>query len=92
MIDMVEQLAKENPRMPKGCIMDLVKMYNSMTPEQRERFDEEMDKYDPNPMEKCIDDELDATKILHFATAQEADDFLREEGKLVEDGNEDLYD
>lgn len=89
---MVEHLEKENLSMPKGCIMDLVKMYNQMTPEQRERFDEEMDKYDPNPMEKCLGNEFDGTSVLHFASNVEADEYLRGEGKLLEDGNEDITD
>lgn len=89
--DIVDYLSKENRAMPRGCIEDLVRMYNKMTPEQREQFNEEMDKLDPNPMEKCIDNELDATSVLHFTNAQDADDYLRSEGKLEADANEDIY-
>lgn len=84
---MVEQLAKENRAMPKDCIMDLVKMYNKMTPEQRDKFDEEMEKLVPQPMENLVDDEIDGTSVLHFVDSKEADDYLRNEGKLVDDGN-----
>jgi len=87
---MVEQLAKENPRMPKGAIMDLVRMYKQMTPEQRERFDEEMENWKEERMERTVENEVDNTEVLHFESAREQDEFLRKEGKLGEPENEDI--
>lgn len=80
----IDELQCENLHMPRALIQDLLKMYSNMTPEQKKAFDEDVEKAKIQAMEQELEMEQDNTKAYNFSSHEEADEFLKAEGKIEE--------
>lgn len=81
----IDALQRENLQMPRALIQDLLKMYSNMTEEQKKAFDEEVEKAKVQSITEEVELEQDKTTALNFKTQEEADEFLKSEGRLTED-------
>lgn len=81
--DTVNELQKLNPLMPENMIEDLVRSYQTLTPEQLAKVeaDFEAEQDVEVHMERCPD-EIQACTIMKFDSPEEQDEYLRSEGKL----------